>query len=391
MRSEGNYHIIMLSVVFAFLMLTMEGVYSQNHVPNGSFEDYIDFDTAKTFGWHKVQSSDTPDYFNLDRNNPYNDMFDKYIGGARAKDGSAFVGIFCYRVQPYRKVRDIREYIETALTDTLQKDSLYRVELSLCLDGESNIAVKNFGVYFSGSSNINSRDVTSFRVHPQVEFYSSFLDSTRNWIDLKTLYKAEGFEKYIVLGNFLPDRSTGIEKIIPERIKGKKDKWNMTKKELSAYYYIDDVVIEKVTVPHVSPDTVAITENGEEYEETSFDISKIEVDSAIVLKNIQFEFNKSDLLPSSYHEIDKLYRLMTANPGIRVKLEGHTDNIGSYDFNLKLSERRVETVAAYLISKGIDPDRVEYAGYSYDYPLVPNDTPEGRAVNRRVVFKIIQK
>ena len=366
-------------------------LHSQDLVPNSSFEDYIDFDTAGTTGWHKVQSSDTPDYFNLSKEHSFNDIFDKYIGGTRPKSGDAFTGIFCYRVQPFRHIRNIREYIETSLGSKLEKDSMYRIQISLCLDSESNTAVQNFGVYFSGSSNVNNPDFKTFRIRPQVEFNSSFLENTKYWVELTTMYKAGGFEEYMVLGNFRADRSTGIKAVSPEKVKGKRDKWGLTNKERSSYYYLDDVIIEKVSLPGVLPDTL-LTETDENVEaEPGFDISKIEVDSVIVLKNIQFEFNKSELLPQSYREIDRLFQLMKDNPAIRVKLEGHTDNIGDYDFNLGLSVRRVEAVSEYLISKGIDPERIEYAGYSFSFPLVPNDTDEGRAKNRRVAFKIIQK
>jgi OOP family OmpA-OmpF porin len=174
-----------------------------------------------------------------------------------------------------------------------------------------------------------------------------------------------------------------------QKVQGKKEKWDLIKNEKSAYYYVDDVVVQKVTIARNQP--VLDHEKNEQSNDTLFKINEITIDSSIVLKNIIFEFNKSDLLPESYYEINKLYKLMTSNPNIRIKLEGHTDNIGGYDFNLKLSIRRVESVTTYLINKGIDPNRIEFAGYSYSFPLESNQTEEGRKINRRVTFKIIQK
>ena len=82
---------------------------------------------------------------------------------------------------------------------------------------------------------------------------------------------------------------------------------------------------------------------------------------------------------------------MITNPGIRIKLEGHTDYVGGYLFNLQLSLKRVESVAGYLIEKGINADRLEFAGYSYTIPIATNQTEEGRRLNRRVAFKLLEK
>jgi outer membrane protein OmpA-like peptidoglycan-associated protein len=97
------------------------------------------------------------------------------------------------------------------------------------------------------------------------------------------------------------------------------------------------------------------------------------------------------LLPGSYTELNKLYYLLNTNPSIKIRIEGHTDNIGNYQFNLNLSLKRVESVAVYLTDKGIIPERIELAGYSFNYPIASNLTEEGRKQNRRVTFKLIKK
>lgn len=355
-------------------------------VPNPSFEDFIDFNKTNKTGWHKVQSSDTPDYFNL---NDYSQrkVFEDYLGGTIPRTGNGFAGIFCYRMHPGRNIKNIREFMETTLTGELEKDSLYRVEVSLCLDKESNIAIKNFGILFSNSSLQVNRDLKLSSLEPQIEFNSCYLDSIKSWITLQSFYRAGGFEKYFMIGNFKSDKNTTTRKIRPIVEKGKRRKWDLSSGEKATYYYIDDVVIEKAEITNrlvfIFPDKEELTD--------TFNIEEINVDTSIVLENIFFEFNKWDLLPESYNELNKLDHLMNTHPAIRIKLDGHTDNIGSYDFNLRLSLKRVESVAGYLIKNGINPDRIELAGYSYAYPLVSNDTEEGRKKNRRVEFKIIEK
>jgi outer membrane protein OmpA-like peptidoglycan-associated protein len=151
---------------------------------------------------------------------------------------------------------------------------------------------------------------------------------------------------------------------------------------------VDEVIIEKANIEKT---TLAVEQKIVQEKEDTLNLNKIEIDSAIVLKNIYFDFNKTELLPESYKEINKLLRLMTNNPQIVIKLEGHTDNVGSYDFNIRLSNARAESVVRYLIEKGIDPHRIEYAGYGFTQPLASNDTDEGRQTNRRVAFKVIKK
>lgn len=375
-------------LIFLNLILSARYLHSQNLVPNASFEDFIDFIHPNLSSWHKVQNSDTPDYFNLNSSHPSNNIFNEYLGGTMAKTGDGFVGIFCYRVNPDRNIRNIREFIEAPLLQSLEKDSLYKVGLSICPDIESNVTVKNFGIYFSAIALQLQKDSKVFTLKPQIEFTFSFPDSSKNWISLQSFYKAKGNEKYIVLGNFKPDKSTKFKNIKTMQQKGKAKKWSLIAGEKAAYYYMDDVIVEKIRQIERMP---IVNQIHIEYKQDTFNINNIQTDTAIVLKNITFEFNKYDILPQSIAEINKLYHLMITNPKIRIKLEGHTDNIGGYLFNLQLSLNRVESVARYLIEKGIEEDRLEFAGYSYTIPIATNETEEGRKLNRRVAFKIIEK
>jgi outer membrane protein OmpA-like peptidoglycan-associated protein len=82
---------------------------------------------------------------------------------------------------------------------------------------------------------------------------------------------------------------------------------------------------------------------------------------------------------------------MKNNPGLKLEISGHTDNVGSYLANKKLSENRAKSVVDYLVKEGIDQSRLTYEGYSFTRPIAPNDTPEGRQKNRRVEFEILEK
>ena len=121
----------------------------------------------------------------------------------------------------------------------------------------------------------------------------------------------------------------------------------------------------------------------------NFDLQKMESGVKIVVKNILFNLGKSTLKTESYQELDKLADLLLKNPDIKIEVSGHTDNVGSASVNKRISKSRALTVKNYLVSRGVLSSRVSYEGYGFDQPIAPNNTPEGRAKNRRVEVKII--
>ncbi|MFO7867941.1 MAG: OmpA family protein [Bacteroidales bacterium] len=127
-----------------------------------------------------------------------------------------------------------------------------------------------------------------------------------------------------------------------------------------------------------------------EYQEIVLDVKlmKLEKDSRIVLRNVFFDFNSAKLDPKSYTELDNLVKIMQDNPNMIIEIGGHTDNKGSHAYNQKLSEARAQSVVNY-IAKSIPMSRLKYKGYAYDQPVADNNTEAGRALNRRVEFKII--
>lgn len=110
-----------------------------------------------------------------------------------------------------------------------------------------------------------------------------------------------------------------------------------------------------------------------------------------VLRNIYFDFDKATFRTESYTELNKLERMMAENPNLKVEIAGHTDNIGTAAYNMQLSQRRAEAVKDYLVKKGIDPRRITAKGYGKTRPLASNDDEkEGRELNRRVEFRVLE-
>lgn len=112
-------------------------------------------------------------------------------------------------------------------------------------------------------------------------------------------------------------------------------------------------------------------------------------DAVVVLNNIFFDTDKYDLKSESFIELEKVRKMMLANPKMKIEIRGHTDNTGSKQHNVTLSENRAKAVVTYLAAQGIAKDRMIYKGYGDSMPRATNDTPEGRALNRRTEFKVI--
>lgn len=129
-----------------------------------------------------------------------------------------------------------------------------------------------------------------------------------------------------------------------------------------------------------------------EYKEITRDLYlvPIEVGTTIRLNNIFFDVAKATLRTESYPELDRLAGLMTQNSKMQIEMSGHTDNVGSDEANLKLSDDRAKAVAEYLVGLGIVADRIVAKGYGETKPLTTNDTDEGRQMNRRVEFTILK-
>lgn len=114
----------------------------------------------------------------------------------------------------------------------------------------------------------------------------------------------------------------------------------------------------------------------------------------VVLRGINFDFGKADIKPEAEPVLNAAARILRENPDVRVTIEGHTDAIGTDEYNMRLSERRAKVVKQYLVSRGVAAERLDIVGKGRSEPLVPSttsegqDNPAGRAINRRVELKI---
>jgi outer membrane protein OmpA-like peptidoglycan-associated protein/tetratricopeptide (TPR) repeat protein len=117
-------------------------------------------------------------------------------------------------------------------------------------------------------------------------------------------------------------------------------------------------------------------------------LEPIKLASNFVFTQVLFESNSYALLPASLPELNKLVQILEENPSMHIQISGYTDNIGKASDNLILSTNRAKSIVNYLSGKGIATERLSYKGFGSDNPIATNETPEGRALNRRTSFTI---
>ena len=136
-------------------------------------------------------------------------------------------------------------------------------------------------------------------------------------------------------------------------------------------------IYHQETIEYLKTDTVYVA------------LQPIKKDTRIILHNLFFEFDSSVIKPESDSVIEELYQFLSNNPEIRIKIVGHTDNLGTEKYNETLSNNRAKAVYNAVVEKGIIPERLSWEGKGASDPITTNETEEGRAENRRVEFVIL--
>lgn len=341
------------------LLCLQFAVFSQNLVPDGSFEDYKRCPSSITssirkfplLNWY-IPTHGTSDYFNKCCRHDGCTVPRNAYGTQEPRTGDGYVGILSKRIYS--------EYVSSELKHSLKKDREYYVEFWVSLAEDCKFSSRRIGLYFSTGKPTVISTTKPLSWEPQV-VSSSFITEVEQWVKISGTFKANGNEKFITIGCFH---------------NGSKDFCKVKKsRERTAGYYIDDVLvvdIDSINYLDKKPDSIPLNKTAQ------------------VLKNLTFPTNSSIINESSYSELDSLQHYLEQNPKLKIELSGYTDNIGKEQDNLLLSQARVKAVAEYLISKGIETERVSYKGYGSQHPISTNETEEGRKQNRRVEFKLYE-
>ena len=146
---------------------------------------------------------------------------------------------------------------------------------------------------------------------------------------------------------------------------------NISKK---GYTYYNTVL----NFPTTTPETIDIN------------LEKLTKQTKMVFNNITFETNSAELNAESFAELNRIVRFLKENTEIKVEISAHTDNVGTDEYNFRLSEKRAASAVNFLIKNGITKERMVSKGFGKTQPLVPNDTEANRVLNRRVEIRITE-
>jgi len=138
-------------------------------------------------------------------------------------------------------------------------------------------------------------------------------------------------------------------------------------------------------------DMVNLKDSVKDVVRKDFALKELSIGAKVVLKNIFFETGKATLKEESFQQLEAVIAFMKENPSLKLEISGHTDNVGAMAANIKLSQARAKAVVTYMVTNGIEQERLTFEGYGPKQPIAPNNTKEGKAKNRRVEFKITGK
>jgi len=195
--------------------------------------------------------------------------------------------------------------------------------------------------------------------------------------------------KYAIVYGYILDHEKGTR--VKADIKIYDEEGNLVKSMKADSYYVK-LPAGKYTFRVFAKKYIerVATLNLEPSEKYRKDFLLLKEKQVLTFRNIYFDFNKATIRPESYPVLDSIAQLLKENPSIIVEVAGHTDERGSYEYNMKLSQARAEAVVNYLIKKGIDPRRLIPKGYGESQPVIPNAKTEAEhQMNRRVEFRII--
>lgn len=358
----------MKKVIIVFLLTSLI-VNAQNLVENPSFEktkrcveNFGQFNQA-LFDWSTPTNGTTDLYNNCGIENvsvPVN-----FHGKQASFQGNNYAGCYFFASEDYR------EYIQGKLKSTLKRGKKYKVTFYINLSDNSTYAIKNIDFLFSTKkidlSTDSVLDIDEANKSNKCALYSinndAFYSDKEKWVLISKEIVAKGSENYISIGNFNTNSET------------EKQQFPNAKNFFMAYYYLDMISVERVD------NNSALALNN---------VKKIELNKEYILKNVTFSFNSVELSEKAKKEIKKVFTFLKNNKKTVITITGHTDNVGIHSFNIKLSEKRAKVVAEYLISKGIEKERIKYLGLGDTVPVDSNKTEKGRSKNRRVVFKVTQ-
>ncbi|HTA62105.1 MAG TPA: OmpA family protein [Bacteroidia bacterium] len=345
--------------------------FGQNLVPNPSFElakadPTESITTTNNFTCEEWGSATkgTPDYYTLKRTSNFSAPANFW--GIRAPHfGDAYVGIAVNHVG-----LDMYEYLQVKLTQKLVKDNYYCFSLFISSADIPNFSTNELDYILSVDKPYqNTGGIFKQTSYEKFIATKGFIEP-KSWNKISSCFKAKGDEEYLTFG------------VLNQKCKHFNLR-NGVGAFTGMYFYIDDVSLTPIKdIKECKCNELTVIKTPE----NNYNLA---LNKPMVLKNINFENNKAQLVSSSSNELNKLASYLKSSPNFKIEIIGYTDNVGNEKDNLILSNSRAKSVADFLINAGIAKDRITFKGLGNSTPIKPNNTEENRLLNRRVEFKII--
>ena len=339
-----------------------------NLVPNPGFEEYSDepsgwYYSGKDFSrvslyWTSPTAA-SPDIYGPKVQIPKS-WSAVGFGKVKSYQGVSHAGITVYGCDKGKP--HCREYVQVQLTEPLVPGQRYGFTCMLA-HLQKSVSVRNIGLWFS-ENEIEEGAHDPILKDPVLSL-DRFLPSDGKWYRWSGQFVADKASSYLLIGNFKTDDQSQVKMPVRSDLR-------------YGYYYLDDVRLFKippVIIPpqYDSPLTNFIPKPGE----------------IVTLSRIYFEYDRSDFMPRALILLDQLLAFLHKYPTMHIEIIGHTDNMGTDEYNQQLSMRRSAAVLQWLVSKGIKRELLRSSGFGSTQPISTNATSEGRAMNRRVEIKVI--
>jgi len=351
------------------LILCCNASFSQELVTNGSFEHEntcIEYDqTCSPEGW---------------RNTAYL-PFGYQRQPIAGHDGIHYLPMVVEDIG----VSNFRTYWQTMLRCPMEKGATYKISFYASALGASFIP-SNFGLLFSDKE-IQQRRVWPILFKPSIQLTGRDARSIKksDWVKVDVEYIANGNEQFLTLGNFLTDDE------MTRHRRPKSQKVTYCVDELSIKRSGDDTAACEPS--YKVQEWLAVRLRHSPYREqpaivkappvTKPEQVKPHIDT-LVLQDVLFKFDSGSLTPEASHVLDTILVKLQQTPYKKIRVEGHTDSLGTDSYNMDLSGRRANSVMQYFISKGMSTNVIEAEGKGEAQPVATNRSDEGRRRNRRV-------
>jgi len=366
LKNTCSFHCFILALLFTTPLPAQKNA-GENLVPNPGFEEFSDYpldwyysgrDFSRVALYWTSPTAASPDLYAPTVRIP---PTWKAVGFGKLDpaEGKSYAGITVYGCgggKPH-----CREYLQIHLVEALVPGQRYGFSCRIA-HLQRSVSVSNLGLWF-GEHELDEMMQDPLLRTPVLTL-GKFIPSDGRWHRWTGHFTAESQAPFLLIGNFTDDAGSIIKLPVKSDLR-------------YGYYFFDDVRLFKIP-PILPPPPMDSPLNG----------YKPKLGEIVSLSRIFFEHDRADFLPRALAQLEQLLDFLKRHPTVHIEIIGHTDIVGSPEYNQQLSLRRSRAVLDWLSTHGINRDRLSYSGYGSSQPLATNDTSLGRSQNRRVEIKI---